>query len=124
MVRGDIRQRVGDLLVAVDDRPTTLPLRQIVALAREPVAVTVDRSGPGAVVFVTPRPDDRFQGLTDREREVAALVAAGDTNRQIAAALFISVATVKDHVHAILTKSGCRSRAAVAASWPRPVADR
>jgi DNA-binding NarL/FixJ family response regulator len=46
-----------------------------------------------------------------------ALVAAGHTNAEIAAALVISVGTVKDHVHSILAKTGLRSRAAVARAW-------
>lgn len=44
-------------------------------------------------------------------------MAAGLSNRQIADALFISLATVKDHVHAILTKTGLDSRSQVAAAW-------
>ncbi|MEQ9498635.1 MAG: LuxR C-terminal-related transcriptional regulator [Deltaproteobacteria bacterium] len=58
-----------------------------------------------------------FATLTPREREVAGLVATGLRNRDIAMALAISVATVKDHVHRILTKSGLDSRAAIAAVW-------
>lgn len=58
-----------------------------------------------------------FEGLSPREREVAGLVAAGLRNKDIGLALGISVATVKDHVHRILAKSGLDSRAAVAANW-------
>jgi DNA-binding NarL/FixJ family response regulator len=50
---------------------------------------------------------------------VAALVAGGHANKRIAAMLGISVATVKDHVHAILTKTALATRAAVAAEWQR-----
>lgn len=60
-----------------------------------------------------------FGDLTPREREVAGLVAVGLRNRDIALALDIAVATVKDHVHRILTKTGLDSRAAVAAAWAR-----
>ncbi len=56
-------------------------------------------------------------GLSPREREVAGLVATGLRNKDIALALGISVATVKDHVHRILTKTGSDSRTAVAALW-------
>jgi DNA-binding NarL/FixJ family response regulator len=58
-----------------------------------------------------------FARLTAREREVAQLVACGYGNREIAAALVISEATVKDHVHSILRKSGLKTRAAVAGMW-------
>jgi len=57
--------------------------------------------------------------LTNREREVARLIAAGARNRDIADALGISLATVKDHVHNILTRTGLRSRTALAAAVVR-----
>jgi non-specific serine/threonine protein kinase len=49
--------------------------------------------------------------LTAREREVAALVAGGRSNREIAAALGISERTAENHVKHILAKLGARSRA-------------
>ena len=61
----------------------------------------------------------RFNALSPREREVAGLVATGRTNREIAEAMFISLATVKDHVHAILVKTGLRNRTAVVTAWHR-----
>jgi len=113
----ETRRRVRGLLDALRDRPTELPLEPLVELAERGVNVSIDREGPEPVVFVTPRPDDRFDVLTPREFEVATLVAAGFSNAQIAEALFISVATVKDHVHAVLTKTDLRSRVEVAAAW-------
>jgi DNA-binding NarL/FixJ family response regulator len=53
-------------------------------------------------------------GLTDREREVAELVARGLTNRQVADRLVLSPATVETHVKHILGKLGFTSRAQVA----------
>jgi predicted ATPase/DNA-binding CsgD family transcriptional regulator len=53
--------------------------------------------------------------LTRRETEVAALVARGLTNRDIAAQLFLSVRTVEVHVDHILTKLGFRTRTQLAA---------
>src|SRR6516225_12033821 len=53
--------------------------------------------------------------LTPREREVAELVAAGFTNRQIAERLVISERTAEAHVEHIRAKRDCRSRAQVAA---------
>lgn len=53
--------------------------------------------------------------LSRREREIAALLALGLANRQIADELIISVATVERHVANILMKLGFRSRAHVAA---------
>jgi len=54
-------------------------------------------------------------GLTPREREVLALVAAGRTNRQIAETLFISIKTASVHVSNILAKLGVANRGEAAA---------
>jgi DNA-binding NarL/FixJ family response regulator len=48
--------------------------------------------------------------LTDREREVLALVAGGMTNDEIAATLYVSPLTAKTHVSRILAKLGARDR--------------
>ncbi len=53
--------------------------------------------------------------LTRRERDVAALVASGQSNGQIAASLVISVRTVETHVQHIMDKLGCSTRAQIAA---------
>ncbi|HEV2771057.1 MAG TPA: LuxR C-terminal-related transcriptional regulator [Solirubrobacteraceae bacterium] len=55
--------------------------------------------------------------LTPREREVANLVAAGLTDREIATRLVISVRTAEAHVAHILAKLGLRTRTEVAAMW-------
>jgi non-specific serine/threonine protein kinase len=55
------------------------------------------------------------QALTRREAEVAALVARGLTNRDIAAQLFLSVRTVEVHVDRALTKLGFHNRTQLAA---------
>ena len=52
--------------------------------------------------------------LSAREREVAALVASGQRNRDVAAALFLSEKTVESHLARIYDKLGVRSRAALA----------
>ena len=54
-------------------------------------------------------------GLSPRERDVARLAVAGYSNREIAAALHISVHTAGDHLKAIFTKLGVRSRAELTA---------
>ena len=59
-----------------------------------------------------PRPDRRqLAALTDREREVLSLVAAGLSNDEIAAQLFLSPLTSKTHVSRILAKVDARDRA-------------
>jgi DNA-binding NarL/FixJ family response regulator len=56
-----------------------------------------------------------FGDLTEREREVVALIAQGKTNPEIAAALILSKRTVQVHVTNILAKLGFQSRAQIAA---------
>ena len=48
--------------------------------------------------------------LTEREREVLAHVARGQTNAEVAESLVVSVETVKSHLRALLAKSGSRHR--------------
>ena len=117
MVDDHTRRRVRALLDAVRERPTELPMAELVELAGQAVHVEVDRTGDEPVVYVSPRPDPRFDVLTRREYEAATLVAAGFSNAQIADALFIAVATVKDHVHSILRKTDLATRSELAAAW-------
>lgn len=66
---------------------------------------------------VGPRPSPELLGLSAREFEVAGLIAAGWTNKEIAARLGIALSTVKEHVHRILQKTGLPGRAAVARAY-------
>ncbi len=66
-----------------------------------------DRDGRG-------HDEDPF-GLTDRERQVLALIAEGATNRQIGATLFMAEKTASVHVSRILRKLGVSSRTQAAA---------
>lgn len=62
------------------------------------------------------------QSLSARERQVLELVAKGTSNREIAAELFISEATVKTHLTHIFGKLGAKDRAAaVAVAYDRGI---
>jgi len=68
---------------------------------------------PGAAGLVTGRPGREVRGvgaLTSREREVFALLADGQSNREIARTLRVSEKTVKTHVSAVLAKLGVADR--------------
>ena len=57
----------------------------------------------------------QFGGLTERERQVATLIAQGRSNREIAETLVISYRTVETHIANIMFKLSCTSRSQVAA---------
>jgi DNA-binding CsgD family transcriptional regulator len=59
----------------------------------------------------------RVEGLTPAEQRVAALVAEGRTNREVAAALFLGERTVETHLTHVYTKLGVRSRAELARTF-------
>jgi len=64
---------------------------------------------------IAPREQPLIEPLSERELEVLGLMAEGLSNQEIAAKLFISVGTVKTHVHNICGKLGARSRTQAAA---------
>jgi DNA-binding NarL/FixJ family response regulator len=65
-----------------------------------------------------PQADDPLKGLTEREREILALIGDGLTNRQIGEHLHLAEKTVKNYVSNLFAKLGLerRTQAAVLAS--------
>jgi predicted ATPase/DNA-binding CsgD family transcriptional regulator len=96
------RAAVGQAAAKLSEEGRGLTLVQAVALGLDDAPEDPWRAGPGA-------------GLTRREREIAALVATGMTNREIAGKLYLSVRTVEVHVDHALTKLGLRTRTQLAA---------
>ena len=103
-----------DELTAIGDRREEEAAAELVALAdtgaldRRDVQVALEAAGLDG-----PRaPVERPAGLTEREVDVLGLLARGLSNREMAAALGVSVKTVGAHVEHIYDKAGVRSRAA------------
>jgi DNA-binding NarL/FixJ family response regulator len=105
------RRTLLDAATLADCAELDLPGRLVVDLAS-----AAELGHPLVILEREPQHPASLDGLTRREREVAALVAAGLANKQIATVLGISQATVKDHVHHILSKTGLPSRAGIAAA--------
>jgi two-component system response regulator DesR len=74
------------------------------------VARAVRMVGLGMTMF-PPQSARPALALTEREREVLGLIAGGATNREIAAQLFLSPHTVKEHTSALYRKLKARNRA-------------
>ncbi len=99
-----------------------LPLVEAITALADRAAVVIDPGGsvsddqPAATTRRgrRRRPATPF-GLTPREQQVMSLVAAGRTNREIGAALFISEGTAAIHVSSILGKLGASHRTEAAA---------
>ncbi len=74
------------------------------------VVAAVRAVGSGLTLF-EPTAEQPEPLLSDREREVLALIAAGSTNREIAQRLYLSPHTVKEHTSALYRKLHARNRA-------------
>ena len=74
------------------------------------VAGAVQMVGRGMTVFPPQDPPTALE-LTPREREVLELIASGATNREIAASLYLSPHTVKEHTSGLYRKLEVRNRA-------------
>jgi DNA-binding CsgD family transcriptional regulator len=94
----DLAQRLGA-------RPIEAELRDLAHRARIPL----DRARPVAGSAAGP-----LAGLTERERDVLALVAVGRTYAEIARSLMISEKTVSTHVSHLLDKTGSANRVELA----------
>jgi DNA-binding NarL/FixJ family response regulator len=110
--------RVGAAGYLTKDVPPAELIEAVLAVARgEPriapamasrMLAELGRAAPAA-------PPDPLEPLSDRERDVLALLAEGLRNREIAERLVISEATVKTHVRHVLEKLRFRNRAEAAA---------
>ena len=107
-VRAGRREQAARALAACENLARQLPSAPLLALAENLARRARLTSKP------SPRDGSTMAGarfdLTARETEVLALLTRGDSNRQIARALFLSDRTVAVHVSHILAKLGVRNR--------------
>jgi DNA-binding NarL/FixJ family response regulator len=99
----EIEQAISTVAAGQAQLDPSVQRRLLEALASGAKLGVVQPAGPAPV-------DD---GLTAREEEVLVEIAAGHSNAEIAARLFVSEATVKTHINHLLAKTGCRDRAAL-----------
>jgi LuxR family transcriptional regulator, maltose regulon positive regulatory protein len=99
---------MGDLLLAM------LEARQsgrLEAAGRISVSYLAMLLTAVAQATTAPAADERLpEPLSERELEVLALITSGNSNREIAAKLFLSTGTVKTHINRLYRKLGARSR--------------
>jgi DNA-binding CsgD family transcriptional regulator len=107
--RAEAAEHLGAAWAVLDRLAAELPAAEsnrFTRAARAGVPTTTERE----------QRKERFDGLTDREREVAVWVARGATNAEIARALSVSSRTVEKHVEHAMAKLGVSSRVRLA-SW-------
>lgn len=97
----------------IEELAAALPERPWRATFLQQAHSLIPRTGPLSARRLN---KEAFSGLTVREREVAALIAQGKSNREIADTLVVGVRTVEAHISNIFSKLGCSSRAQIA-SW-------
>lgn len=97
-------------------------IKTLAPLVRPGLELTIDVNASQAIGVPLVMLSDKsaesplLSALTPRQKQVSKLVTEGKTNRQIATELGIALATVKDHVHAILQRLNLPSRAALTAA--------
>jgi DNA-binding NarL/FixJ family response regulator len=118
---GRLHQRLHDKATAQHEFDAAREIVQSLAATIEDAALRENflRAAFGVLPKVKPLSSrgaakKEFGGLTGREREVAALIAQGKSNRDIAKVLVLSEPTVKTHVGNILSKLGFTTRSQIA----------
>lgn len=108
-----VREALGEReFTAAWEQGQSLPLEAAVHLALQPVVGEAEL----AALTDTQRRKAEFGGLSPRERQAAALIARGLSNREIAEQMTVRVKTVETYVTRILNKLGVDSRVQIA-TW-------
>jgi DNA-binding NarL/FixJ family response regulator len=108
-----IRSGASGFLVKDTEPEELVQAVRVVAAGEALLSPSVTRQliGEFAARAKEPQAPDRLGELTDREREVVALVAEGLSNEEIAGRLYVSPATAKTHVSRAMGKLNARDRA-------------
>jgi DNA-binding NarL/FixJ family response regulator len=118
LTAGAVGYLLKDILAADLAQAVKMASRGIFQLAPTVAGRLIQLSGAGAGGVHT-AVDDEYTGrvaqLTPRERDVLKLLASGSTNREIAAALYLSEGTVKNVISSIFTRLGIDDRVQAAA---------
>jgi len=89
----------------------TFPLRSPVGVLQIPyIAVADVTPGRHLAILIPSRGAGSWQPLSQREREVVALVAAGATGREVGERLSVTAATVETHIRNAMRRHGARNR--------------
>jgi DNA-binding CsgD family transcriptional regulator len=108
LLAGEARRRLGQRLEAAQRISTAVTVFEQLG-----APLWLDRARR-ELRRASPRPGRAHDQLTAAEAQVAELVASGRTNKEVAAALYTSVATVEAHLTRIYRKLGLRSRSELA----------
>jgi DNA-binding CsgD family transcriptional regulator len=89
----------------------SFPLRSPVGVRQIPyIAVADVTPGRHLAILIPARGDGSWQPLSQREREVVALVAGGATGREVGEELSVTAATVETHIRNAMRRLGARNR--------------
>jgi DNA-binding NarL/FixJ family response regulator len=103
--------------------PKAMPVSEMVSSIRRMAAANPAAPANGARPRRASGVKGRIGGLSPRQRQVLEQIRLGRTNREIAARLGISIATVNKHVHEVLTVLKVRNRTQAAAAIEQEVRD-
>jgi DNA-binding NarL/FixJ family response regulator len=100
-----------------------MPVSEMVSAIRRLAVATPALASNGARPRRASGLKSRIGGLSPRQRQVLEQIRLGRTNREIAARMGISIATVNKHVHEVLTVLKVRNRTQAAAAVEQEVRD-
>lgn len=102
--------RVPEIKVSLTTMATLLPAVRLLRSGYQVATIDADEAGQACIPGQQVSAWERFEKLTEREAEIVRLILRGWDNAEIADALMLSSATIKSHVHNVMTKLDLRNR--------------